>query len=284
MGITKILKGIWRRATTPKKDENYQPKMVSFHKLKVNFIDAVRYDSGHLSNIIIEVTVDLRDDIPVLEAVDRFISIVSVHSGLRMTNMTKKNAYRHYYIAGNVADYMSLMNIYFDDHRLADHRIFRELYNILVHLDITYESLIERLHKIAPEESEGISVDAYTDQLIYYARDLDVSEAIPIRTQFLSDELIEEFDIDLDTIMPMLTSCISYGTDDGYTENMQYIPDFVYTYRVGLEDGFTEAVDLYRGAYERQFEYAPGKNILDINFKVSEDDSPLYGDVDEVLD
>lgn len=261
MSFLSNLKGYFRRATTPKKEENYTPEETTYGDIEVRYIHSVLLNKS-ISNIILEISFD-KNNKDAENTYNIFLDIIS-ESGLLKTKYVTKNKI-FIYTGGSVSSYELLINKYYFNPENAYNKILRKVYNILKEIDIMNEN--GESDKVYPYESEYQTIKAVNP---VYTENID--------SNYLSSEVVNDKEKDIFSYL-INVMVISIYTDS--TTITQYIPEFVNSYNNNLyEDYIHQSIEDYRDKFYSNFEIYGYKNIFDINFRLS---NSLYEDDTEEI-
>lgn len=276
MKLIKTIQGLFRRFTRLKRDKDYKPNATSFGEIEVDFMSSVlftREDGTEDNNVILHVSVMERSD----DAIMEFKALLRcIHKFGFRTHSWNVEKCHHILIAGSSKVYAAMYMFYMNDVDMGQNKIFLKMYRLLTMVDVASQDIIDAHNNCLPEDDynewkyDGKAIGFLSQELTHM--------------QTVFDYRLDDIGIDsMYTILPLLMASLKWHdplSGKNYIYIIDYVPEFLNI--INNDEAIRSDVKMRVDEWEK-YEYAPGKNIFNINFQVSQIDESVYEDIDEIL-
>lgn len=274
MKLFSYFKGLFRRVSTPKKDEKYVSPPTTYGEYDIDYISGfvAKYNNLRQDNHIFRITYQKgQEDID--KDANQLINILSSLKIIVLKIVTENNI--EIFISSNGYKFGALTWFYTNSIELNSNKLFRKFFNGLTKIDevdkyINLYSKSEAFYH--PYETQEILIDAVAN---------------PVYIQSIFDEFKHEVDMEL--ITPLLTIVYAYNNDlycYGLLEFMYHMKNS-YEYNKFIPEEVKQKIMYeYYTVYKQNFNIDEFKNVFDINYIVTDqpNDESIAAEIDEIIE
>lgn len=271
------LKGYFRRLSTPKKEENFEPEPTYYGEVNIWHVSSVVVDNGtgelELNNIILQISYDKTMSDSTNDAMNFNTMISSV--GIRSALVGNIDNTTYLFIAGSNSCFGMLLSKYLNDPIHSNNRIFKKVVSILGIIDIMKNVSIFK---------DEIHPDYYP----YEAAFVRLSESRPVYVQYVDTYFVSNkiLDAGID-VLDILNTLYIVAVYVNQNILFDYVYDFITKYNLReYSSDILDHIDRYKEKFESNFSIPGYKNIFDINTSITNQEamSKYLDETEEPID